>query len=246
LVVLVDAGVRICEPLGRLHPALARALERWRHNSIATGNIRLDDWNNPQRLIASVLVALVVAAPGVAVNLTHYGSVLAPYYEPQRLELSGPLFAEALAGNLVSPARGLLVYTPLVLLSLWGLVLEARARTFTRLHGFLLAAVVLHWLVISTFPHWWAGHSYGPRFFTDLVPYLTFFLVPVVRALGWRGERTRRPLTATFAVLALVSLAIHSASSRRVYQWNSLPVDVDFHPERLWDWKDPQFLGRRS
>jgi hypothetical protein len=69
----------------------------------------------------------------------------------------------------------------------------------------------------------------------------------VVRELGWSGERARRPLTATFAVLALVSLAIHvhGASSRKVYQWNSTPVDLDFHPERLWDWSDPQFLGRR-
>ncbi len=357
MVVLVDMAVRVGEPLGGLHPRLARPLERWRQDYEATGAIRLDDWNDAQRLFASVLIALagvvmyvlgalklsrpralllatafvfctpalstasralwqhgpsllclslvllclakareeprwagwagfplavsyvmrptnsvsvlllsayvlwthprqvlrffagalLVAMPWIAVNLAHYGSLLAPYYEPQRLETNAALITEALVGNLVSPARGLFVFTPLLLLSFWGLVLEVRARTFTRLHGFLLAVVVLHWLAVSSFPHWWAGHSYGPRFFTDMVPYLTFFLVPVVRSLGWRGEQARRPLTATFAVLALVSLAIHihGASSRRVYEWNSTPLDVDAHPERLWDWKDPQFLGRR-
>lgn len=201
-------------------------------------------WTHPRHAWRFFAGALAVAVPWVATNWLHYGSVLAPYYQPQRLELSAARVAEALAGNLVSPARGLFVFTPLLLLSLWGLVLDARARAFTRLHGFLAAAVVLHWFAISTFPHWWAGHSYGPRFFTDVVPYLVFFLVPVVRALDWRS---RRPLTATFAVLAAVSLAIHlhGASSRAVYRWNSVPLDVDAHPERLWDWTDPQFLGRR-
>jgi hypothetical protein len=201
-------------------------------------------WTHPRQAWRFFVGALLVAAPWVATNWVHYGSVLAPYYEPQRLELSASRVAEALAGNLVSPARGLFVFTPLLLLSLWGLVLDVRARAFTRLQGFLAAAVVLHWFAISTFPHWWAGHSYGPRFFTDVVPYLIFFLVPVVRALDWRS---RRPLTAAFATLATLSLAIHlhGASSRAVYRWNSLPLDVDAHPERLWDWKDPQFLGRR-
>lgn len=354
LVALVDAGARLAEPLGGLHPSLAAFAAGWRQRYDATGAVDLDAWNGPQRLFASVLVALAgvlmyvlgttlrlsrpralllatafvfctpllstasralwqhgpsllcltgvllclvraresprytapagvllalayvmrptnsvsvlllslyvlwthprhawrffagaltVAVPWVATNLAHYGSVLAPYYAPQRLALSASRVAEALAGNLVSPGRGLFVFTPLLLLGLWGLVLDVRERAFTRLHGFLLAAVALHWVAISTFPHWWAGHSYGPRFFTDMVPFLTFFLVPVVRALGWK---TRRALTATFAVLATASLAIHvhGASSRSVYRWNSLPLDVDTHPERLWDWKDPQFLGR--
>jgi hypothetical protein len=25
-------------------------------------------------------------------------------------------------------------------------------------------------------------------------------------------------------------------------QWNGEPVNVDFHPNRVWDWSDPQFL----
>jgi hypothetical protein len=358
LVALTEGGAHLAEPLGHVHPAISRAVAHWRALYDATGALPLEDWNDPQRLMASVLVALAgvvmyvlgrqtlsrpralllstafvfctpalstasralwqhgpsllclslvllclvraqtepryagwaglplalsyvmrptngvsvlllsayvlwthprqalkffagalaVAVPWCAVNLANYGSVLAPYYDSQRLETNPALFAEALAGNLVSPARGLLVFTPLVLLSLWGLVLERRAGSFTRLHGFLVAILVLHWLAISSFPHWWAGHSYGPRFFTDMVPYLCFFLLPVVRALGWSGPSARRPLTATFAVLALLSLAIHvhGASSRKVYQWNSTPVDLDLHPERLWDWSDPQFLGRRS
>ncbi|ATB44708.1 glycosyltransferase family 39 protein [Corallococcus macrosporus] len=204
-------------------------------------------WTWPRQAWKFFAGALVVAIPWVTVNLVHYGSFLAPYYEPQRLELSASRVAEALAGNLVSPARGLLVFTPVLLMSAWGLWMDLRARTFTRLHAALVTVVVLHWAAISTFPHWWAGHSYGPRFFSDMVPYLVFFLVPVVRALQWKGPEARRGLTATFTVLAVLSLVlhIHGASSRAVYRWNSLPLDVDTHPERLWDWSDPQFLGRR-
>ncbi|WIG94340.1 hypothetical protein [Myxococcus sp. SDU36] len=204
-------------------------------------------WTHPRQAWRFFAGALAVAIPWVTVNLVHYGSVLAPYYEPQRLELSAARVAEALAGNLVSPARGLLVFTPVLLMSAWGLWMDVRARTFSRLHAALVAVVALHWAAISTFPHWWAGHSYGPRFFSDMVPYLVFFLVPVVRALQWKGPEARRGLTATFVVLAVLSLVlhVHGASSRAVYRWNSLPLDVDEHPERLWDWSDPQFLGRR-
>ncbi|WP_338863755.1 hypothetical protein [Myxococcus stipitatus] len=204
-------------------------------------------WTYPRQAWKFFAGALVVAIPWVTVNYVHYGSVLAPYYEPQRLEIEGARMAEALAGNLVSPARGLLVFTPVVLMGLWGLVLEWRARTFTRLHAVLIAVVLLHWVTVSTFPHWWAGHSYGPRFFTDMVPYMMFFLLPVVRTLSWRGPEARRAMTATFAVLAVLSLGIHihGASSRSVYAWNPLPIDVDQKPSRLWDWKDPQFLGLR-
>jgi len=28
----------------------------------------------------------------------------------------------------------------------------------------------------------------------------------------------------------------------RTGEWNSLPDDVDKHPEKVWDFSDPQFL----
>ncbi len=54
------------------------------------------------------------------------------------------------------------------LLAWWGLVLLRYRRYFLAYcaMGLLVAVMgailLLHWLIISSFPHWWAGHSYGP------------------------------------------------------------------------------------
>jgi hypothetical protein len=44
--------------------------------------------------------------------------------------------------------------------------------------------------------------------------------------------------------LAALSVFINcrAATTVDVHRWNADPVDVDRQPERLWDWRDPQFL----
>ena len=60
---------------------------------------------------------------------------------------------------------------------------------------------------------------------------------------GAPAGRTRRGWRAPAALVALsVLVNFRGASSPAVYRWNVDPVDVDQRPERLWDWRDPQFL----
>ncbi len=183
------------------------------------------------------LVALVLV-PFALYNLGVYGAPLPPYYRPERvLPASASLFFEALAGNLVSPARGLLVFSPVLAFAALGLA-RTRHRAETIAVGTI---VVLHWLVVSAFPHWWAGHSYGPRYMTDLAPYLCFLLIPVVAQL-----RARRSVAVAFALTFAFSAFTHfrGASSQAAAAWNATPADVDQHPARLWDFGDPPFLRR--
>lgn len=193
----------------------------------------------------SVLLALAVFGAFAALNLRVYGNLLPPYYQAGRLSF-GPTFTEALAGNLVSPSRGLFVYTPVCLLSFYGMFLKVRQRTFQGLDAALLAILFLHWIVISSFPHWWGGHSVGPRFFTEMTPFFVFFLIPVVaEASGSRGLR-RVLVSSVFTGLLMVSVYIHhrSAHNWRVLAWNVTPECVDRNPARVWDWSDPQFRRR--
>lgn len=178
--------------------------------------------------------AALVALPFLAYNLAVYGALLSPYYRPNRL--GAETFGLALAGNLFSPARGLFVYTPIFLLCF------ARFRDkLDELEVVAVAVIATHWLVVSTFPHWWAGHSYDPRFMSDLTPFLVLLLVPVVERA--RSERT---LAIGFGGLALISVAMHAhgAIYGAAHRWNSEPVNVDQHSERIWDWRDPPFLRR--
>jgi len=190
--------------------------------------------------------SLLIAGPFVAFSLNVYGAVLPPYYRASRLD-QHPGFYEALAGNMVSPARGLFIFSPILLLSAVGIWLKIHRRQFLLLDGLLLAAIVLHWAAISSFPHWWGGHSYGPRFFTDMTPYMVYFLMPVVAELRQAGPRVvarRVCLISAMVLLGGASFFIHmrGANAWSTMLWNVNPTNVDQHPERLWMWDDLQFL----
>ena len=194
-----------------------------------------------------VLWGMVVAVPFIVFNLVVYGRLLSVYYLPRRL-VGSPHVLEALAGNLVSPARGLFVYSPVLVFALLGVVFKIRSRRIDRLDGSLTAIILLHWLLISSFPHWWAGASYGPRFFCDVIPFFVYLLIPVL-------ERLRRPtrgwgvvLVSTFFLLTAMSFLVHfrGAMHASVWRWNATPIAVDQKPGRVWDWTDIPFLRREQ
>ena len=186
--------------------------------------------------------ALLVAVPFILVNLSTYHALLPPYYSPGKIGLTAS-FSEALLGNLISPARGLLVFSPIFLMVFFGIFLKMKERRINKVDYFLMGIIVLHWLAISAFPHWWAGHSYGPRFFADMAPFLVYFLIPVVDFLA-HADKPQWTLRAIFLTLVVVSFWINfrGATSFKVYQWNTIPANVDTHPPRIWDWHDLQFL----
>lgn len=195
------------------------------------------------QLAGYLAAAAPVAVMLIAYNVSLYHALLSPYY---RMGLTGflprywPLYGEALAGNLISPSRGLLIYTPVFLFAIWSMV---RGKWKTPLAPWLAALALVHWLCVSALVGaWWGGHSYGPRFFTDLTPVFVLFLIPYLEDWNFRGK----PLRVAFVSLALVGLAIHLRGgwSPAVYRWNVDPVNIDQSPGRVWDWSDPQFLRR--
>lgn len=179
-------------------------------------------------------------------NLAVYGALLPPYFQPSRLADHGnvPL---ALAGNLVSPGRGLLVFTPVLLFAGRGWWLWRRDSARRVLADTLLAAIAAQWVAISLFPHWWAGWSYGPRFFTDTLVFFSFLLVPVVRELEF-GTRAGRIRGVLFVAALVWGIVVHGAGANltATMDWNGDPANIDHHPERVWDWSDPQFTRWRS
>jgi hypothetical protein len=190
-----------------------------------------------------VLWALPVAIAFLSYNFAVYHTWHSWYYSPKRVG-HGALLWEALAGNLVSPNRGLFVFSPILLLALYGAWLKLRCER-SLLDAALAAVVVLHWLLISSHLPWNGGHTYGNRLFADVIPYFMYFLIPVVAALPDSRHLDRRPaLAAAFVLLVVVSVTIHyrGAYRRVAWDWNSAPVDIDVDPSRIWDWRDLQFL----
>ncbi len=189
------------------------------------------------------LGALVVAVPFVGHSLSLYGSLLPPYFLPQRLEPGASRFWEALAGNLLSPARGLFVFSPFLVFALAYSVRCIARGSLQPLEVLSIGVITAHWLAISAFPHWWGGHSVGPRFFTDVLPcFAVLLLPPVARILA--EPRQQRPALALLVVSGVFSVLVHTwaSVSYEPHRWNDGPPSVDEAPNRLWDVRDLQFL----
>lgn len=181
----------------------------------------------------------------------HFGQLLPDYYRANRLLFNA--FGTALAGNLISPARGLLVYVPVILFVGYLLVRYRQFVWHARLVWLAVAIIFCHLIVISGFPHWWGGHSFGPRFTTGLVPWFVLLAILGVQAVLRERAQTvqsqktlqRRLEVVCGGALLLLSVIINTlgATSHATWLWNIRPRGVDEHPERLWDWRQPQFLA---
>jgi hypothetical protein len=124
-------------------------------------------------------------------------------------------------GLLVSPAKGLLVFTPVVLVAIAGLV-RAFRRGERALAGTLGAAALGHFVLVGRWREWHGGECWGPRLLTDALP-LVFVFLPDGAAV-FKG----------FAVvLAAVSVGVQALGA----------FAYDYRWERLFE-RDPQTAAR--
>jgi hypothetical protein len=194
-----------------------------------------------------MLWAACIAVPWMTFNIWTWGVLVPPYYLPGTAVTAGDNFSfgEALLGNLISPARGLFVFSPVLIFAIGGFWLAMRTREGRSLHiafGFIIA---LHWILVSHLKPWWGGYSFGPRIMSDVLPFLTYFLAFALQWCLSAHSPQRTTVAVCIAGLAAVSIFIHAQGAFHFgpYQWNGDP-DIDTHSARLWNWKDLQFLRR--
>jgi len=191
----------------------------------------------------SAVTLMLVFAAFIGWSFVEFGQPLPDYYLPKRL--SGANFAEALVGNLISPARGLLVYSPFIALA-WLYRLAAGWRRISLTPWWLLIGLgwpLLHLIFISRFPHWWAGWAFGARFMMDVLPGL--FLLTV---LAWPRDMKEVKASGKTAgalvfgcVFSLYVNTVQGLYNTDTIKWNKEP-SVDFFPSYLFDWRYPPFL----
>lgn len=199
----------------------------------------------PRRFAAFAALAFVVLGTFVALNWLSFGAALPSYFLPSGQPIgTWSDVPWVMVGHLVSPNRGLLVFAPVLVLALPGILVAVRARTWTALDTALLATLAAHFLAVSFAGEWWAGHSFGPRFTTDTVPLAIYFMIPLAAWLGGVERRLRMPVVAVALLLAAWSFfaQLRAATTWDVWAWNGSPVSVDERPERAWDWRDMQIL----
>ena len=173
-----------------------------------------------------------------------YQHVTPPYYAATRLGTNAA-FWEAFIANLVSPARGVFVWSPVFILSFLGVQRKYWQGRFPLLPYALMLIIVLHLVAISSFGCWWGGHTIGPRLMSDMSLFLTVLLIPVIkRVFEYPGKR--RAFAYAFAFLCILSASIHgiAANNYGAPQWNERIDKQDLGC--IWDWSDLQFLRREK
>jgi hypothetical protein len=181
---------------------------------------------------------------------TLFGQLLPSYYRANRLQFDA--FWLALAGNLISPARGLLIYVPTTFFVIYLLVRYRSRLAHRQLVWLSLIIITAHLIIISGFPMWWGGVCFGPRFTTDLIPWFVLLgILGFSAGIAWRNETVNpyaayslvswRVQVALGGALLLTSVFINAqgATSDATWRWNR-PRHLE---ERLWDWRQPQFLA---
>jgi hypothetical protein len=177
----------------------------------------------PRRIPHLMLWAAPVIAGVLAYHWAYFGS---PWQ--QGLVTTGRFSApwgEGHLGLLVSPGKGLLVFTPVALMAVAGLIRALRYddRVLAATCG---AAVLAHWVFVGRWSEWHGGESWGPRMMTDALPLLFLFLPD--------GYDLAPRLTVALGALSVAVQALGAFAYD--YRWERLrqrPVAAA-HPE-LWD-----------
>jgi hypothetical protein len=112
-------------------------------------------------------------------NLSFIGNAVGGYALGKRPEeIFFRLDWSGVPGLLISPARGLLIFTPFLIFVPVGLVQRLRKPNSRGLAVALSFAVVAQ-LVLYSQTDWRAGVSWGPRYLTDVLPIFVWMLAPV-------------------------------------------------------------------
>ncbi len=197
-----------------------------------------------KKIIYYMTAAFLSGAPFLLYNVYYFGSLFGGYTDLLKMFDFSPEMAARFAGLLISPSRGLFIYTPITLLSILGFA-EVRRISHKRIKKFLIMMGIscLSLVIIySSFIIWWAGGSYGPRFLTGMLPALAIFLGFFIRDIKLNLSGFKN-LSTIFVVSTLIFWSFFTQFVGAFYypngNWDGDP-NVDLHPEKLWDWRDTQ------
>ena len=93
-------------------------------------------------------------------------------------------FPEGFLGTWLSPSKGILIYSPVFIFSILGLIVVLKRKKWQEDLQFLIfgCIVIVHTLVLGRWKHWYGGWSFGYRMSSDIIPFLVLLLVPYLNS----------------------------------------------------------------
>jgi hypothetical protein len=153
---------------------------------------------------------------------------------------SGYLEVEAFSGDwlfglfglLIGPARGILWYSPVLLLIVWGMPWFWRHARWLLLA--CLGIALIYWLAYARWFMWHGGYSWGPRFLVPVLPFVMLLTAPVWQQI-YEERRWGRLARAAVALLLILSLSVQWLGMlvpfSLVQNWLAQEVTPLFAPE---------------
>ena len=174
-------------------------------------------WRNWRYAVPALFTAAGLLAIFLVWSNEGLGSWLPIYYSTARLSVERIPIWIGLYGNLLSPSRGIFVFSPFWLLILPGLIIFWSRIKRQPLVFVCLIWFVLHLVLVSRAAKWWGGWSYGPRLLTDVALALVILTFVLWRAFTERIAENKRGtslakwlLVAAFLALSGVGIYINS------------------------------------
>lgn len=197
------------------------------------------DW---RRALAVAGFSALAFVPWAILYLSIYGNPLGP--SVGLLSYDWSVNPEGIAGVLFSPARGLFIYQPwIVLVALWGVLawrgsgLLENDKAPNGWPWVCAGIVTAQAAMVGSWPLWWGGNCWGSRLLAEVVPFCALLCIPPIR---WLCSSTNGKVA--LATLAALSFVVHAAGVYRPPYWE-YRADVWNHVERVWSWSYPPFLA---
>jgi len=141
----------------------------------------------------------------------------------------------AFAGLLVSPAKGILLYSPILIFGFAAVLKPLREKFEIRL---CLLCLLLHTLLWSFYADWWGGWAWGPRYLMDIMPFALYITCVSIDHILEIAKR-KKNLLILVSILALLSFLIQFIG---ITTWDGdyhRTYDKGWGEGRNWVWKSP-------
>lgn len=206
---------------------------------------------NIRKIFVFITALLISASPFVLYNIINFGSLFGGYKINTVLLQVGTGNLVPFIGLLLSPNRGMFVFSPILLFSVLGcwlifknkISLEPKIRTL-----FLLFAlcVPLNIFVYSSFSYWWGGEQFGYRFLVGSLPVFALFLGFAIEYL-WAIKSSRSsPARILFTVFLVWSIFVQVCGAfYYYYDWDMKSgtyESINDNQARVWDYSDLQIF----
>jgi len=196
----------------------------------------------PRDVVAFAFAGALWLVAFVAYSMRFFGTIVPFYYLSNDPHGLGIHFVQGMYGELLSPSRGIFVFSPV-----FGVVLYLVARYWRSIadHALAIAAIAVFagiTVASAAHPEWWGGMCYGPRLLCDAMPWLILLAIFALAAMPQVSRSLRSPVLGAGAAMLLLSIAINAygAFSMETLAWNF----KNWPPrEAMLNWSHPQFLA---